>query len=358
MSDPQRVAVVGGGVMGEALLAAVLRSGVPADAVMVAEKSRARADALAATHGVATTAHAPDAVRGADAVIIAVKPDDVAGLLLAIAPVLTGGALVVTVVAGLPIAFYEKRLPPGTPVVRVMPNTPAVIGAGAAGMSAGTAASTGHLTLTLVSIHESESLLAFVILSFFLLVYARYRTLSPGIFVFPLAFLLTFASSIAQGPPLFDSKLMRSGWIFAHIALIFTGYAALFLSFGASILYLLQERSIKSKQADSLLGRLPALEVLDDIGFRALLFGFPFMTLGLLAGSVIAQEHFGPMYFLDPKILLSLLMWVVYMVLLYTRWNSGWRGKRAAYLATFAFIAAVSAWAANYFSGVHRFVAP
>lgn len=147
MSDPQRVAVVGGGVMGEALLAAVLRSGVPADAVMVAEKSRARADALAATHGVATTAHAPDAVRGADAVIIAVKPDDVAGLLLAIAPVLTGGALVVTVVAGLPIAFYEKRLPPGTPVVRVMPNTPAVIGAGAAGMSAGTAASTGHLTL-------------------------------------------------------------------------------------------------------------------------------------------------------------------------------------------------------------------
>jgi ABC-type uncharacterized transport system permease subunit len=51
-------------------------------------------------------------------------------------------------------------------------------------------------------------------------------------------------------------------------------------------------------------------------------------------------------------------MWAVYMVLLYTRWSSGWRGRKAAYLATFAFIAAVSAWAANYFSGVHRFVAP
>lgn len=220
------------------------------------------------------------------------------------------------------------------------------------------AMATGHLTLTLMSIHESESLLAFVILAFFLLVYARYRTLSPGIFVFPLAFLLTFASSIAQGPPLFDSKLMRSGWIFAHIALIFTGYAALFLSFGASILYLLQERSLKAKHLAGYLTKLPALEVIDDIGYKSLLLGFPFMTFGLIAGSVIAQEHFGPMYFLDAKILLSLLMWAVYMVLLYTRWNSGWRGKKAAYLATFAFIAAVGAWAANYFSGVHRFIAP
>jgi ABC-type uncharacterized transport system permease subunit len=219
------------------------------------------------------------------------------------------------------------------------------------------AMNTGHLTLTLVSIHESESLLAFVILAFLMLVYARYKTLSPGIVIFPLAFLLTFASSIAQAPPVFDSKIMRSGWIFAHIALIFTGYAALFLSFGASVLYLLQERSLKAKQLAGYLSKLPALEVIDEIGYKSLLLGFPFMTFGLIAGSVIAQEHFGPMYFRDPKILLSLLMWAIYMVLLYTRWSSGWRGKKAAYLATFAFIAAVGAWAANYFSGVHRFVA-
>jgi ABC-type uncharacterized transport system permease subunit len=51
-------------------------------------------------------------------------------------------------------------------------------------------------------------------------------------------------------------------------------------------------------------------------------------------------------------------MWVIYMVLLYTRWNAGWRGRRAAYLATFAFGAAVLAWAANNFSQTHRFIAP
>lgn len=211
----------------------------------------------------------------------------------------------------------------------------------------------GHLA---VSIHDSESLLAFLVVTVFLLVYWRYRTLSPGIFLFPLVFLLTFAASIGQQPPVLDSPLLRSGWLYAHIALIFTGYAALFLSFGASILYLLQERSLKAKHMAGVFNRLPALEVIDDIGYKSLLLGFPFMTLGLIAGSVLAQAEFGPMYFRDPKILLSLLMWFVYMVLLYTRWNSGWRGKRAAYLATFAFLAAAGAWAANYFSGVHRFI--
>lgn len=147
MSEPQRVAVLGGGVMGEALVVAIIRSGIAPGSVVVAEKARTRADALASLHRVRTTASAADAVRGADAVLIALKPGDVAAVLAEIAPVMAGGALVVTVAAGLPLAFYEKRLPLRTPVVRVMPNTPAVIGAGASGMSAGAAASEGHLTL-------------------------------------------------------------------------------------------------------------------------------------------------------------------------------------------------------------------
>ncbi len=214
----------------------------------------------------------------------------------------------------------------------------------------------GHLTLA--SIHQSESLLAFLIMVVLMGASLRYKTSSPGILVFPLVFLLTFAGAMGQGMPPFTSPLMRSGWVFAHIAMIFTGYAALFLSFGASILYLLQERGLKSKHPGGILARLPALSTIDEIGYRALLLGFPFMTLGLAAGSVLAEAKFGPKYFLDPKVLLSLLMWGVYIVLLYTRWTSGWRGRRAAYLATFAFLAAIVAWAANYFSGVHRFGMP
>jgi ABC-type transport system involved in cytochrome c biogenesis permease subunit len=98
------------------------------------------------------------------------------------------------------------------------------------------------------------------------------------------------------------------------------------------------------------------LQTIDDIGYHALLFGFPFMTFGIVTGSVLAIEKYGPMFFYDPKILLSFIMWAVYMLLLYTRWNSGWRGRRAAFLATVAFVVAIGAWAANNFSRVHKFI--
>jgi ABC-type uncharacterized transport system permease subunit len=213
----------------------------------------------------------------------------------------------------------------------------------------------GHLRLAAMSVYDSESLLAFLVMLVFMIVYARYRTTSPGIFIFPLAFLMTFAAALAQQPPVFTSPAVRGGWLFVHIATIFTGYAALFLSFAASLLYLAHEKALKSKQPTGIASRLPALSVIDDIGYKALLLGFPFMTFGLIAGSVIAQERFGPTWFFDPKVVLSLLMWAVYMVLLYTRWNNGWRGRKAAYLATVAFLVALGAWAANYFSVLHRF---
>jgi ABC-type uncharacterized transport system permease subunit len=212
----------------------------------------------------------------------------------------------------------------------------------------------GHLRLTAMSVYDSESLLAFLVMLVFMVVFAKYRTTSPGIFIFPLAFLMTFAAAIAQQSPVFTSPLMRNGWLFVHIAMIFTGYAALFLSFAASLLYLAHEKALKSKQPTSITSRLPALSVIDDIGYKSLLLGFPFMTFGLIAGSVIAQARFGPTWFFDPKVVLSLLMWAVYMLLLYTRWNNGWRGRKAAYLATFAFLVALGAWAANYFSVLHR----
>lgn len=207
----------------------------------------------------------------------------------------------------------------------------------------------------IASVYHSESLLAFVIMVVFMIFYLRYKTTSPGIFVFPLVFFLTFASSLGVRPFEINSPILKNSWTIVHIVLIFTGYAGLFLSFGASLLYLLQEKSLKSKQPASFVGRLPALQTIDEIGYRALLLGFPFMTFGLIAGSVLAENKFGNHFIFDPKVLLSIIMWLVYMLLLYTRWNSGWRGRKAAYLAAFAFIAAVGAWAANYFSHLHRF---
>jgi ABC-type uncharacterized transport system permease subunit len=160
-------------------------------------------------------------------------------------------------------------------------------------------------------------------------------------------------AATGERPFLLLSETAHRGWLFAHIALVVAGYAALVLSFAASLLYLIQERALKSKRLGGIFSRLPALEVIEQIAFRSVLFGFPFMTLGLIAGVALAQVTFSRVNFLEPKIFLSVLMWVVYLVLLYTRWNAGWRGRRAAYLASGAFVAAVVAWAAN---TIHRFV--
>src|SRR5277367_6341931 len=205
------------------------------------------------------------------------------------------------------------------------------------------------------SVHNGESLLAFLSMSFFMLIYAIYHTTSPGVVVFPIVFFLTFVAAVDEQPVLLTQLVSHKGWLVAHIILIFTGYAALVLSFGASLLYLLQERRLKAKKASSLISFLPALEVIDQIGYRSLLLGFPFMTLGLVTGSIVAVTTYGHVDFLDPVFLFSILMWAVYMVMVVTRWNSGWRGRRAAVLATFAFVAAIVAWAANYFSTIHRF---
>lgn len=140
-----RLAVLGGGVMGEALLAAALRGGLPPGDVTVAEPTPTRAAELAERHGVAVTEDAARAVAGADVVLLAVKPDVVPAVLGQVAAALAPGTVVVTVAAGVPVARYEELLPAGTPVVRVMPNTPSLVGAGASGVAAGTHAQRQHL---------------------------------------------------------------------------------------------------------------------------------------------------------------------------------------------------------------------
>lgn len=142
-----RVAVLGGGVMGEALLSSLLTAGWTADRVEVTEHAPARAEELAERYGVRAGSSNAQAAERADVVLVAVKPNVVGAVLDEVAPALRAGTLVVSVAAGLPLAFYEGRLPDGTPVVRVMPNTPAVVGKGASAIAAGRHADDDHLAL-------------------------------------------------------------------------------------------------------------------------------------------------------------------------------------------------------------------
>lgn len=140
-----RLALLGGGKMGEALLGGLVASGWSPSDMSVAEiAAERRAELLERFEGLAAVPAAGEAVVGAETVIVAVKPNDVAAALSDAAPHLGDGALVLCIAAGITIATLEA-LVPGHPVVRVMPNTPALVGQGAAGMAAGSHAGDAHM---------------------------------------------------------------------------------------------------------------------------------------------------------------------------------------------------------------------
>src|SRR3984893_27010 len=209
-----------------------------------------------------------------------------------------------------------------------------------------------------VGMHEVQSLLALLICAAFLLVAVLYRTVSFGIFALPLSLLLVLGPAMGPDHWTFQSPMIRSGWLSLHIVALLAAYAALIFSLIANFLYLVQERRLKNKSNVDFLSWLPPLETMERIASGMLLIRFPFMTLGLLAGSLIAQESVGPAYFKDPKVLLSFAMWALYLVMLFVRRQAGLRCRRAVYLSSLTFLVVISVWAANQFSSVHRFTAP
>ena len=207
-----------------------------------------------------------------------------------------------------------------------------------------------------VDTHETQTLLGLLLALAFLLVYWRYKTVSLGVFLLPICFLLGLVPAFHPGQESTTVPFIHTGWIFLHVALLLAAYAALLLSLLASLLYLIQERRLKQKSPT--LPWLPPLETTDQIAHKALLFGLPCMTAGLLIGSLIAEVTVGVSYFRDPKILLAFAMWLAYIAMIHIRRIAGLRGRRSVYLSAFVFFVVLTVWAANQFSAVHRFTTP
>ena len=138
------VAIIGAGVMGETLLSGLLRAGTPVDGVLVCEKRPDHADHLRSKHGVEVV-DSLAAAGDADTVALVVKPQDMAEVLAEISAQLRPGQLLVSLAAGITTAWIEERVPEGVAVVRVMPNTPALVDEGMAAISAGSHCDEEHL---------------------------------------------------------------------------------------------------------------------------------------------------------------------------------------------------------------------
>ncbi|NGN69506.1 pyrroline-5-carboxylate reductase [Streptomyces sp. A7024] len=143
----QKVAVLGAGKIGEALLSGMIRAGWSPSDLMVTARRPGRGEALRERYGVEPVSNA-DAAKRADTLILTVKPQDMGTLLDELAPHVPADRLVISAAAGVPTSFFEERLPDNTPVVRVMPNTPVLVDEGMCVISAGSHAGDAHLART------------------------------------------------------------------------------------------------------------------------------------------------------------------------------------------------------------------
>ena len=146
--DPRRIAILGTGQIGEALLTGLLSSGWrSADELSASTRREERAAELRERHGVAVSLSNTETAAGAGLVVVAVKPQDIEALLGEIGPTILPGQTVLSVAAAIPTAAIERHLDGGVPVVRAMPNTPSTVHEGIAGIFAGARAAEEHLVL-------------------------------------------------------------------------------------------------------------------------------------------------------------------------------------------------------------------
>src|SRR4051794_6029775 len=141
----QRIAIIGGGRIGEALLSGLASSGWTD--IVVTARTQSRVDTLHERHSVDGTTSNPEAIAGAAVVVVAVKPQDIDALLAEIGPLLDMKQVVITVAAAISTRYIEARIADGVPVVRAMPNAPSTVHEGMAGIAAGAHAGDEHLAL-------------------------------------------------------------------------------------------------------------------------------------------------------------------------------------------------------------------
>ena len=195
----------------------------------------------------------------------------------------------------------------------------------------------GHLPVQ--NLHQTLSIAGWAIAGMFLFSKYRFNLKVLGIYAAPLVAIVMIISMRlpAEGTVVQAKTLFSNIWLVSHVVIIFIGEAAFALACGAGLLYILQERAIKTKHHGFFFKRLPALELLDNTGYACIVIGFSLLTLGLITGFVYAKSIWGSFWSWDPKEVWSGIAWLIYAALLHGRLALGWRGRKAAIMSIIGF---------------------
>jgi len=191
-------------------------------------------------------------------------------------------------------------------------------------------------TIPVTSFFEAANFLGMGIVLVFLLMELRFKIAALGSFMLPLVLVLMAPAFIISGDIKELNPVLKSGWLGIHTSFSILGESAFAFAFIISIMYLIQERQLKAKRLGVIFHRLPSLDIMDTLGYKALTFGWPLFTLGMITGAIWANSAWGTYWSWSPKETSSLIIWVVYLAFLHLR-TIGWRGKKMALLTIFGF---------------------
>ncbi|MGE4400786.1 MAG: c-type cytochrome biogenesis protein CcsB [Desulfobulbus sp.] len=198
----------------------------------------------------------------------------------------------------------------------------------------------GHAPLT--NMYESLVFFAWCTTLFYLGLEFRFKTRVMGAFVMPcVAVAMAYASLSAriddQISPLIPA--LQSNWLIAHVVTCFIGYGAFAVAGGLGMMYLLKDSTKGKANSPSILTALPELRIIDDLTHKTIVFGFMWLSAGIITGAIWANEAWGTYWSWDPKETWSIITWFLYASTLHARFTRGWRGRRIAWLAILGFIA-------------------
>ena len=205
-------------------------------------------------------------------------------------------------------------------------------------------------------LRETLSFLAWALVAVYSVVLYRYRGQAVGAFTMPLVSVLTFIALITGSDGNAPASFSSTPLFPIHTTLLIFAYAAFFIVFMASVMYLLQERELKLKTFGAIFHRLPSLSTVNELATYAGTFGLTLLTLGIVTGMIWSSTRSGQIWHNDPKEIFALLTWVVYFVLTIYRSSASWHGRRAAWLGVVGFaLVLCTFFGAPFLGGYHVF---
>jgi len=185
----------------------------------------------------------------------------------------------------------------------------------------------------------------------------KYKNRFLGAFAMPFAAIAMALAEMknSQISPLIPA--LQSNWLIAHVVTCFIGYAAFAVACGFGLLYLLKHRNKIKEEEGKILSQLPKLSIIDKIIHKTLLFGFLWLTAGIITGAIWANSAWGTYWSWDPKETWSLITWFIYAAALHARFTHGWGGHRIAWFSIVGFVSVMfTYYGVNFLlSGLHSY---